>query len=587
MTETELTDETSPQTANITGMSQNLIAVESFEDLPLAPEILNSLKKIGWQNPTGVQGLCLPLTLKNRHVAGFAQTGTGKTGVFLITITNAVLKAKKEAAEAGNGHTPGMSQPLAIVLVPTRELAMQISGDAQELFGTLGIKFQAVFGGTGYEKQAKSLQDGVDVIFATPGRLKDFFQKRLVRLDKCSIMVCDEADRMFDMGFIDDAEYFLSRLNEDVQKLLFSATTNDQVKELAFEYLENPEYIFVNPESITPENIDQRAIICESPDKVKVLLGLLTDEAPSRAIIFTNTKLVADWLHYKLENNGYNVDVITGDLPQSKRIALIQKIKKGDIKYLIATDVASRGLHISDVTHVINFDIPDEAANYIHRIGRTARAGAKGCAISLVCEDYGQNLEPIKDLMGDAIQLKSEWYDERYLKIEDKSGNPYKDPNFRGSAEYQEAKAQRAEERQQKRQSRGGDGDNEGDQRRPGASRGTAAGKTTDDSGQRRRRGGRDDRSSSDSRRGDQNRAEQRDKEAGSSQPRRRNNRSGKGRNQSNQNSRNNRRDQTRHNKVQAAATEPMPAPREKPSSVGGMLKSMVKSIFGIGKKKK
>ena len=374
--------------------------IESFAEANLREEVLSSIEKVGWTAPTPVQALCLPFTVQGRDVAGFAQTGTGKTGVFLITISHRILKQKNEQPEKNS------TNPKAIILAPTRELAMQISSDAESLLKGLDISFLAVFGGIDYEKQANKIKSGVDVIVATPGRLKDYVKKKLFDLSACDTFVCDEADRMFDMGFIEDVEFFLDKLGEKTQKLLFSATTNDQVKELAFEYLENPEYITVNPETITPENITQHSVIVESVNKVKVMIGLLRDTTPQCSIIFTNTKIVADWLHYKLVKNNFEADLITGDLPQKKRISLIRKIKNGEVKILIATDVASRGLHISGVTHVFNFDLPDEPANYVHRIGRTARAGAKGTSYSLVCEDYGQNLEGITNLLGKKTFLK-------------------------------------------------------------------------------------------------------------------------------------------------------------------------------------
>jgi len=238
---------------------------------------------------------------------------------------------------------------------------------------------------------------------------------------------------MFDMGFVEDIEFFLEKLDDKVQKLLFSATTNDQVKELAFEYLDNPEYISVNPESMTPENIEQFAILCESTQKLQVLMGLLTEHNPKCSIIFTNTKLVAEWLQYKLTRNGIEAELITGDLPQRKRINLINRIKAGEIKALIATDVASRGLHISDISHVYNFDLPNEASNYVHRIGRTARAGATGKAFSLVCEDYGHNLQAIRDYLKDHADINVDWFDSKYLEVEDKAPNPYQDPEFKSN----------------------------------------------------------------------------------------------------------------------------------------------------------
>lgn len=392
------------------------LSIESFDELQLLPQTKEAIRKVGWTSPTPVQKLCLPHTLKQRHVAGFAQTGTGKTGVFLITIANRLLETRVE----------GQIKVRAIVIGPTRELAMQIEQDAELLFQSCGLSSIAVFGGIDYDKQASRIKEGVDVIFATPGRLKDYCQKNIVNLSEIEIFVCDEADRMFDMGFIDDVEYFLGKIPEESQKLLFSATTNADVKELAFEYLENPEYISVTPEVITPENITQRAVHCNATEKLRVLLGLMREHEPVCSIVFTNTKLTAEWLHYKLTGNGFDADLITGDLPQKKRIKLIQRIKEGHLKALIATDVASRGLHISKVTHVYNFDLPDDPTNYVHRIGRTARAGASGSAWSLVCDDYGQNLSAINALLGD-VAVASEWPKPEYLAIPDKAGNPYED----------------------------------------------------------------------------------------------------------------------------------------------------------------
>ena len=404
------------------GASESLT---SFAEAPLTDSLRQAIAELGWKQPTPVQGMCLPLTLIGRDVAGFAQTGTGKTGVFLISTAQRILEHR--ATGGGSPTAGGAAHPLALVLAPTRELAMQIEQDAQNLFGRLGISSIAVFGGIDYDKQAKRLKEGVDVIIATPGRLKDYFEKKLIRLEQCKIFVCDEADRMFDMGFIEDVEFFLGKLPEDVQKLLFSATTNDEVKELAFEYLDKPAYISVNPETLTPENIEQHAIIVDAPNKLKVMLGMLREHKPTCCIIFTNTKLTAEWLHYKLSHNGVDVDLITGDLPQRKRIQLIHKIKEGKVKALIATDVASRGLHISRITHVYNFDLPQEPANYVHRIGRTARAGAKGSSFSLICDDYGENFAPIKDLLGEQFPVKSKWYDAAYDSVVDEAGNPFEE----------------------------------------------------------------------------------------------------------------------------------------------------------------
>lgn len=418
-----LADESSRAIVDPTIYAEGL-AFETFDEAGLDAGVLDAIRALGWEHPTPVQRLCLPFTLKGTDVAGFAQTGTGKTGVFLTTFAQRFLTQPEKKSNLSQGA----AAPFAIVLAPTRELAMQIHDDACSFLQPIGAKSLAVFGGIDYEKQAKDLKGGIDLVVATPGRLKDFFQKKIISMSHCELFVCDEVDRMFDMGFIEDVEYFLEKIPEKAQKLLFSATTNDKVKELAFEYLEKPQYISVNPEIITPENIEQHAILCDLSCKLRVMLGLLREHNPSRAVIFANTKLTAQWLHYKLKGNGISADVITGDLPQRQRINLIRKIKEGQVRILIGTDVASRGLHISDITHVYNFDLPDEAANYVHRIGRTARAGAKGVSYSLVCEEYGENLEKIQTLLGDAAP-KSTWFDPSYLEIKDTAGNPFED-NF-------------------------------------------------------------------------------------------------------------------------------------------------------------
>ena len=399
-------------------------AAQDFNELKISEQLKQAVNDLGWSKPTPVQGLCLPFTLSGRDLAGFAQTGTGKTGVFLITVAELLLK-KREM------NTLNQESPFAVVLAPTRELAVQIHEEVEKLASKLNIRSLAVFGGMDYDKQAQMLKSGIDIVVATPGRLKDYIQKKVVSIKHTSMFVCDEVDRMFDMGFIEDVEFFLEKLPENCQKLLFSATTNDKVKELAFEYLNKPEYISVNPEEMTPESIEQHLILCDTPEKLRVLIGLIREHQPLRAVIFANTKLTAEWLKHKLIGNGLEAESITGDMPQNKRINLIRKIKAGQVKILIGTDVASRGLHISDVTHVYNFDLPGEPANYVHRIGRTARAGAKGHSFTLVCEEYAENLDGIKQLVGESIPPCS-WFDEKFLDIQDVSGNPFRDGKVRG-----------------------------------------------------------------------------------------------------------------------------------------------------------
>ena len=390
--------------------------VSSFEELPLSDEVLASIKAMGWSEPTEVQALCLPHTLKGEDVAGFAQTGTGKTGVFLITLAVKILSL--EGPEAKKNRPPD-----AVILAPTRELALQIYEDSTKLFQSLKIRSTLIFGGMEFEKQILELKKSPQVLVATPGRLKDFVQRKVVNLKAVSLFVCDEVDRMFDIGFIEDVEYFLSKVPDQAQKLMFSATSNDSLEELCFEYLNRPKFLAVSHDEITPERITQKAILCSVAHKLRVFMGLLRSHEASRAIIFTNTKITAAWLHYKLSHNGFETDLITGDLPQKKRISLIRKIKAGKIRYLIATDVASRGLHISGITHVYNFDLPTEPANYIHRIGRTARAGATGASYSLVCDEYGSHLVGINNLMKTPVAC--EWFPEEYLSIKDQAPDPF------------------------------------------------------------------------------------------------------------------------------------------------------------------
>ena len=392
----------------------------TFNELDLKDELAEAIKALKWETPTPVQYLSLPHSLKGKDVAGFAQTGTGKTGAFLITIGNIALENKKKK------QTNQTRNPFAVVLSPTRELAIQIEEECRRLLGHLDIVSAAIYGGTSWEGQAKQLKDNVDIIIATPGRLKDYFDKKMLSLDEVAIFICDEADRMFDMGFIDDVEFFLSKISENAQKLVFSATTNDRVNELVFKFLNSPEYISVNQGDITPDNITQHALVCETKHKFKLLLWLLQEHQPEIAMIFTNTKLTAQWLLYKLSGNSIDVDLITGDLPQAKRTKLLKKIKEGKTRILIATDVASRGIHIPGISHVYNFDIPDDAANYVHRIGRTARAGAKGESYSIICDEYASNYLSVQEILGNHCPATS-WPNDNFLATEDKAGNPFED----------------------------------------------------------------------------------------------------------------------------------------------------------------
>ncbi|MFZ9520142.1 MAG: DEAD/DEAH box helicase [Silvanigrellaceae bacterium] len=388
----------------------------TFSFLGFNDQILAAIEKQGFNKPTRVQALCLPHTLDGKDVAGFAQTGTGKTAVYLLTAAHRLLSQEERVTNA--------KKPKVLVVVPTRELADQVSQDAKKLLNPLKLKSLAVFGGVDVERHVNELNQAVDIVVATPGRLLDLHRSKSLEFDDLQLLVIDECDRMFDMGFIDDVEYVLRHLPaERVQKLLFSATGSEKVKELAFEYLENPEYIETDPVRITPEKISQSAFAVTSEHKFLTLMGHLKANNPECAIIFTNTKVVAEWVGYKLACNGLNAEVLTGDLPQRKRMTLIKKIKEGKCNLLVATDVLSRGLHVANLSHVYNFDIPDDAESFIHRIGRTARAGATGYAITLICEDYGYNMGAVEKLLGFSIPLVNVPND--YLTANDVSDYPF------------------------------------------------------------------------------------------------------------------------------------------------------------------
>lgn len=388
----------------------------TFSYLGFSDKIISAVEKQNYKKPTRVQALCLPHTLDGKDVAGFAQTGTGKTAVYLLTAAQKLLKIEDRKAAP--------HRPFVLVLVPTRELADQVAQDAKKLFSDLNIKSLAVFGGVDVERHASELNQAVDLVVATPGRLLDLHRSKKLELDHIQLLVIDECDRMFDMGFIDDVEYVLRHLpTERVQKLLFSATGSEKVKELAFEYLEQPEYIETDPVRITPEKISQIAYAVTAEQKFLTLMGHIKANNPECAIIFTNTKVVAEWIGYKLACNDLEVEVLTGDIPQRKRMSLIKKIKDGKCNLLVATDVLSRGLHVANLSHVYNFDIPDDSESFIHRIGRTARAGATGHAISLICEDYGYNMGGVEKLLGFNIPLMK--VPESFLSAVDKSDYPF------------------------------------------------------------------------------------------------------------------------------------------------------------------
>ncbi|MFQ5667008.1 MAG: DEAD/DEAH box helicase [Candidatus Binatia bacterium] len=366
----------------------------AFRSLPLLPAVQQGIDAVGFTACTPIQEQVLPLGLAGKDVAGQAPTGTGKTAAFLITIFTKLLR-----------HGPARSSqtaPRALVIAPTRELVVQILHDAQELGRFTDLSMQAIYGGTDYRKQRELLRRGCDLLIGTPGRLIDYCKQRVYSLRKVEALVIDEADRLFDMGFIADLRFLLRRLPpyHARQSMLFSATLSYAVMELAYEHMNDPVRVAASPEQVTAANVEHLLYHVGRDEKLPLLLGLFRREQPPRTLIFVNTKRAGERLARRLSENGYPARAITGDLDQRARLRLVREFKAGMLPVLVATDVASRGLHIAGVSHVINYDLPQDPENYVHRVGRTARAGASGKAISFACEEYVESLEGIERFAG-------------------------------------------------------------------------------------------------------------------------------------------------------------------------------------------
>ena len=308
-----------------------------------------------------------------------------------------------------------------IIVAPTRELAAQIHEEALAMARHTDFKMAQIVGGIDYQKQADTLRAGVDIVICTPGRIIDYYKQKVFKTDHIKLVVIDEADRLLDLGFAKDMRYILSKLPpyKERQSMLFSATLSYRVMELTYEYMNLPEYIAVAPEAVTVKGIEQKLVHVGVDEKLALLLGLLKREEWERMLIFVNTKSGVEWLSAKLKGNGWPAEGITGDMRQRMRFRLMDRFKNGKLKILVATDVASRGLHVDDISHVINYDLPQDAENYIHRIGRTARAGKTGRAFSLACEKYVYHLDAVEEMLGDKIPVvwpEEDWFDQ------DKSG---------------------------------------------------------------------------------------------------------------------------------------------------------------------
>lgn len=380
-----------------------------FISLNLSNEVLSGVDKAGFKTCTEVQERVLPISLKGCDVMVQSKTGSGKTAVFLLTIFERFIESEKKSK--------------ALIIAPTRELAVQIEEDAKLLSSAMdGYNVGCFYGGVGYKEQDDELKRGVDLYVGTPGRLIDYAKNHKIDFRQFDIVVLDEADRMFDMGFYPDIQYMFSimRSNNERQTMLFSATLSTKVRNLAWKYMNEPEEIEVQPEEITVKNITQELFHVTKEEKFPLLLSILNKIKPVSCLIFTNTKDKAVEVSKRLAINGYKSEYLMGDMAQGKRLQTLERMKDGKLQILVATDVAARGLQIDDLQLVVNYDIPEDYENYVHRIGRTARAGKTGKAITLACEEYIYGLEAIESY----IQMKIPvlWADECGLDaVEDKS----------------------------------------------------------------------------------------------------------------------------------------------------------------------
>jgi ATP-dependent RNA helicase RhlB len=382
-------------------MSETHLTDIPFSDLDIPAVLMQGIEEAGFSKCTPVQAETLPLALRSRDVAGQAQTGTGKTAAFLIAVYKHLLTHPADARRKP-------SQPRALVLAPTRELAIQIHADALVIGRYTGLIPVLAYGGTGYDTQREAIEAGVDILIGTPGRLIDYHKQRIYDLKKIVAVVLDEADRMFDLGFIKDIRYLLRRCPPPETRLglLFSATLSHRVSELAYEHMNNPVQVDIEPERVTAERVRQIVYHVSKEEKLPLLVGILRHVDPTRSIIFVNTKRSAERIWACLEGNGFTTAVLSGDVPQKKRQRLLKEFQAGELPILIATDVAARGLHIPDVSHVFNYDLPQDAEDYVHRIGRTARVGKDGDAVSFACEEFVYSLPDIEEYIGNKIPVE-------------------------------------------------------------------------------------------------------------------------------------------------------------------------------------
>ena len=382
-------------------MSQQPLTDVFFDSFDLHPNLLSGVHAAGFVRCTPIQALTLPVALAGRDVAGQAQTGTGKTAAFLVAVLNRLLTQPAMPDRK-------LTDPRAVILAPTRELAIQIDKDFRNIGRDTGLRSALIYGGVDYEKQRDTLRAGCDLIIATPGRLIDYLKQHVFSFRGVEAVVIDEADRMFDLGFIKDIRFLLRRMppREQRQGMLFSATLSYRVLELAYEHMNNPEKVTAETETVTASRVRQVVYFPAKEEKLPLLIGLLSRIDAHRSMVFVNTKIAAEKITRALEHQGFTVATLSGDVPQAKRERLLGKFQRGEIELLVATDVAARGLHIPNVSHVFNYDLPHDAEDYVHRIGRTARLGAEGDAISFACDLYAMGLPDIEAFIEQKIPVE-------------------------------------------------------------------------------------------------------------------------------------------------------------------------------------
>ncbi|WP_204378420.1 ATP-dependent RNA helicase RhlB [Agaribacterium haliotis] len=373
-----------------------------FTELSLSAPIQKALADMNFTTCSPIQEKSLPWSLAGHDVMGKAQTGTGKTAAFLLALFESLInESAPDERYAG--------EPRAVVLSPTRELALQIEKDAIELNKYLNLHIVSLVGGVDYDKQMKKLQaKHVDIVIATPGRLIDFCEKRYVYLDQCEVLVIDEADRMLDMGFIPQVkriERYCPR-KDCRQTMMFSATFNNDVERLGERWMVDPARVEIEPKSVATDTVEQKLYMVGSDEKLDILKNIISEDDVNSAMIFANRRDECRRLHDELRHAGYKVGLLSGDIAQNKRIKTLEAFKKGQLKFLVATDVAGRGIHIDGVSHVINYTLPEEPEDYVHRIGRTGRAGTSGTSISFACEDDAFRLPSIEKLLGGKLECE-------------------------------------------------------------------------------------------------------------------------------------------------------------------------------------